>query len=58
MREASQWIDRYRAFWDARLDRLGDYLRETQPQEQTATPTAPPTRPGSRQRRRKPKESR
>lgn len=26
MREASQWLERYRAFWDESLDRLVEYL--------------------------------
>lgn len=33
LREASRWIERYRRFWEDNLDRLGDYLRETQPEE-------------------------
>jgi len=33
LRDASHWIDRYRRFWEGRLDRLGDYLRETRPKE-------------------------
>ena len=28
MREAAQWIGRYRGFWEARLDSLADYLDE------------------------------
>jgi DNA-binding transcriptional ArsR family regulator len=27
MREAAQWIERYRAFWEGRLDALESYLR-------------------------------
>ena len=50
LRDASHWIDRYRRFWEERLDRLGDYLREMQPPEQA------PTQRGGRQSRRKPKE--
>jgi len=26
LREAADWIERYRAFWDSRLDRLAEYL--------------------------------
>jgi DNA-binding transcriptional ArsR family regulator len=28
LEEAAQWLSRYRAFWDDRLDRLGDHLEE------------------------------
>jgi DNA-binding transcriptional ArsR family regulator len=28
LREVADWIERYRRFWDASLDRLDDYLRE------------------------------
>jgi hypothetical protein len=27
------WLERYRRLWDARLDRLGDYLHELQANE-------------------------
>ena len=33
MREAAEWLDRYRAFWEESLDRLVDYL-EAKPQRQ------------------------
>jgi len=33
MREAAEWLDRYRAFWEESLDRLVDYL-EAKPQGQ------------------------
>ncbi len=29
LRDAAEWIERHRAFWDASFDRLGDHLRET-----------------------------
>jgi hypothetical protein len=29
MRDVADWIERYRAFWDARLDSLADYLERT-----------------------------
>jgi DNA-binding transcriptional ArsR family regulator len=38
LQDASRWIDRYRRFWEERLDRLGDYLRETQEQARAAAP--------------------
>ncbi|WP_341677058.1 metalloregulator ArsR/SmtB family transcription factor [Niveibacterium sp. SC-1] len=34
LHEASDWIAQYRAFWEQRLDRLEDYLRELQAKEQ------------------------
>lgn len=35
LQEAQGWLDQYRQFWEARLDRLEDYLRTLQPQEPT-----------------------
>jgi len=32
LRTASDWIEQYRQFWEERLDRLEDYLREVQAQ--------------------------
>lgn len=35
LKEAAEWMDRYRAFWDARFDALEKFLaREPAPQEQ------------------------
>ena len=34
LRTASEWVAQYRRFWEDRLDRLDDYLRELQAQEQ------------------------
>jgi DNA-binding transcriptional ArsR family regulator len=31
MRDAVQWMESYREHWEQRLDRLGDYLRESTP---------------------------
>lgn len=33
LKEVSDWIERYRNFWEMRLDRLEDYLRELQAKE-------------------------
>jgi DNA-binding transcriptional ArsR family regulator len=33
LKNASNWIEQYREFWEARLDRLDDYLRELQSRE-------------------------
>jgi DNA-binding transcriptional ArsR family regulator len=41
LREAANWIDPYRKFWDASFDRLADYLDET------LTPGVPTGSPGS-----------
>lgn len=30
LREADDWIEQYRAMWEARFDRLDDYLQELQ----------------------------
>ena len=40
LQEAQGWIDQYRRFWEARLDRLEDYLRTLQAQEPPHDPTA------------------
>ena len=32
LRGAADWIDTYRVFWEAQLDRLDRYLRETSTQ--------------------------
>lgn len=31
LREASEWMERYRIFWDASFDRLDEHLRRIQP---------------------------
>ncbi|HUE17645.1 MAG TPA: metalloregulator ArsR/SmtB family transcription factor [Planctomycetaceae bacterium] len=33
LKNASDWIEKYRQFWEQRLDRLGDYLHELQTKE-------------------------
>lgn len=30
LKEATDWIEQYRAFWEESLDRLGEYLKEVQ----------------------------
>ena len=30
LEEASAWVDQYRTFWEGRLDRLDEYLKEMQ----------------------------
>jgi DNA-binding transcriptional ArsR family regulator len=34
LKNASDWIEQYRKFWEESLDRLGDYLRELQAKEE------------------------
>ncbi|MGH8491611.1 MAG: metalloregulator ArsR/SmtB family transcription factor [Moraxellaceae bacterium] len=38
LQQAVGWIEQYRKFWEERLDRLEDYLRELQAQEEAETP--------------------
>ena len=33
LQEAADWVEHYRQFWEARLDRLENYLNELQAQE-------------------------
>ena len=33
LKDVSKWLDQYRQVWEARLDRLDDYLRELQGHE-------------------------
>ena len=33
LKDASDWLDRYRRFWEESFDRLEEYLRELQEQE-------------------------
>jgi DNA-binding transcriptional ArsR family regulator len=48
LQEAVGWIEQYRKFWEERLDRLEDYLRELQAQE-NALPLAGMTPGGAGQ---------
>ena len=36
MQRAQRWIEEYRKFWEKSLDRLDEYLKELQSQEQNA----------------------
>jgi DNA-binding transcriptional ArsR family regulator len=33
LKDVSDWVERYRAIWEARLDRLGGYLQDLQKKE-------------------------
>ena len=35
MREANQWIEEYRRFWEGSLDRLDEYLKQLQAKDQS-----------------------
>ena len=35
LREVSDWVERYRHFWEARFDRLDSYLQQLQSKEKT-----------------------
>jgi len=35
LKDASDWLDRYRRFWEERLDALGRYLDESEPRSRT-----------------------
>jgi DNA-binding transcriptional ArsR family regulator len=35
LKGVDDWLERYRQFWEQRLDRLDDYLRELQAKEKT-----------------------
>ena len=36
LKEAADWVERYRRFWEESFDRLDDYLRELQAKEKTS----------------------
>ena len=37
LKEATDWLERYRRFWEASLDRLDDYLKELQETQRKET---------------------
>ena len=39
LKDVSDWVERYRRFWDESLDRLDDYLRELQAAKKPHSPT-------------------
>ena len=41
LKDVDDWLDRYRRFWDERLDRLDDYLQVLQAQEAPARKPQP-----------------
>jgi DNA-binding transcriptional ArsR family regulator len=38
LKDVDDWLERYRAFWEANFDRLDDYLREVQAKEKKPVP--------------------
>ena len=54
LRDAADWIDRYREFWDASFDRLESYLREVQaqPTDRGASGTARKRKPAAKKTKR------
>jgi DNA-binding transcriptional ArsR family regulator len=44
LKEATDWMEQYRQFWEARFDRLDEYLKELQAQEKPAPVKATPKR--------------
>jgi DNA-binding transcriptional ArsR family regulator len=45
LREATAWMERYRAFWDQSLDRLDEHLKRMQQREAGTGPTSSSTDP-------------
>jgi DNA-binding transcriptional ArsR family regulator len=48
LRDVAEWVERYRAIWEQRFDRLDDYLRELQASQPKRT--APRRKPTVRRR--------
>lgn len=48
LREATEFLERYRRFWDRSLDRLEDYLAELEPAGGQATTSSKSRKPRSR----------
>lgn len=38
LRDVADWVEQYRRLWEARLDRLDDYLRDLQMKEKSDAP--------------------
>jgi DNA-binding transcriptional ArsR family regulator len=60
LKDVSNWVEQYRQFWEQRLDRLEEYLRELQAQEdkakddpvpQVQAPDAPATTVASKRKK-------
>lgn len=44
LKEATDWMEQYRRFWEERFDRLEEYLKELQAQEKSPPVKAAPKR--------------
>ena len=51
LKEISNWVERYRRFWEESFDRLDTYLREIQSKENAATSNKPKS--GARSKKKK-----
>ncbi len=50
LKEATDWMEQYRQFWEERFDRLEEYLKELQAQERTANAEPEKTRRNGRRK--------
>jgi len=50
LKEVSDWVERYRAMWEERLERLDDYLRELQSNEKRTDASSQGNRKRGRRR--------
>lgn len=48
LKEATDWMEQYRQFWEERFDRLEEYLKELQAQEKSATTKTAKTKKNGR----------
>jgi DNA-binding transcriptional ArsR family regulator len=44
LREVDDWLERYRGFWDQRLDALGTEIARGRRERRARTPSRPPTK--------------
>lgn len=51
LKDATEWLERYRALWDASFDRLERYLQRVQAETKTGKPTRTAARKPSTPRR-------
>jgi DNA-binding transcriptional ArsR family regulator len=51
IRDVAAWVEPYRRFWEERLDRLDDLLRDLQQPEPPPDPTDPAGRPSPNRER-------
>lgn len=52
LKEAADWVEQYRKFWEASFDRLDEYLKELQAKE-SAAKTSKPKRAAPNKRKKK-----